>query len=60
MMYSPSILAWPISRECAVDLVESTNLDKDCRVCMINNRIFVIVDRLLSLSLALKLQPLSH
>jgi hypothetical protein len=31
--YSPCCLTWPLSTECAVDLVESTYWDKGCRVC---------------------------
>jgi hypothetical protein len=33
--YSPCFYTWPFPAECAVELVESTNSDKDCRECKV-------------------------
>jgi hypothetical protein len=40
--YSPFLQTCPFAAECAPDLVESINWDKDCRVCRGYNRVLVI------------------
>lgn len=42
------ILDWPFSRSCAVELVESTNTDMECRLCRGYNRALVTARQLSS------------
>jgi hypothetical protein len=43
--YRPCYYTWSFSTQCAVDLVKSTNWDKDCGVCMGCNRDLLLPHR---------------